>query len=356
MKRLLAGTLVLLLILALVACGGGAKDNETNLPETQNTPVDTGDTQTPDTEKTDDPVNNDLEINVTVIAGTTGMGFAQIMDENAKGTSTFKYNFDIVSDASLASGAIISGTADMAAVPTNLAAVLYNKTNGGVQVVAVNTLGVLYMLTTSEVTSLDDIAGKTIYCCNQGANPEFISKYLLDAIGLVVGQDIFLDFTYNTPDELATAIATNMVEFAILPEPKVTAVTSQNEKVRILVALEDIWSQVSGGKSLVQGCLVARKEFIEAHKNELDAFLADYAASIQYVNDNPKEASQIIAANGIIPKAPLAEKAIPRCNIAYLDGAEMQAAMDEFFKVLFAANPASVGGKIPDAGLYYFAK
>ena len=177
MKRLLLSTLALLLVLVLVACGGGAKDKETNLPETTNTPVDT---QAPDTDKVDDPAQSDLEINVTVIAGTTGMGFAQIMDENAKGTSPFKYNFDIVSDASLASGAIISGTADMAAVPTNLAAVLYNKTNGGVQVVAVNTLGVLYLLTTNEVTAPDDIVGKTIYCCNQGANPEFISRYLLD--------------------------------------------------------------------------------------------------------------------------------------------------------------------------------
>ena len=353
MKRLLLSTLSLLLVLVLVACGGGAKDKETNLPETTNTPVDT---QAPDTDKVDDPVQSDLEINVTVIAGTTGMGFAQIMDENAKGTSPFKYNFDIVSDASLASGAIINGTADMAAVPTNLAAVLYNKTNGGVQVVAVNTLGVLYLLTTNEVTAPDDIVGKTIYCCNQGANPEFISRYLLEANGLTVGQDVLLDFTYNTPDELATAIATNKIEYAILPEPKVTAVMSQNENVKIFIALEDVWSQISGGKSLVQGCLVARKEFIEAHKNELDAFLADYAASIAFVNENPKEASEVIAANGIIPKAPLAEKAIPRCNIAYLDGAEMQAAMDEFFKVLFAANPASVGGKLPAADLYYVAE
>lgn len=353
MKRLLLSTLALLLVLVLVACGGGAKDKETNLPETTNTPIDT---QTPDTDKVDDPAQSDLEINVTAIAGTTGMGFAQIMDENAKGTSPFKYNFDIVSDASLASGAIINGTADMAAVPTNLAAVLYNKTNGGVQVVAVNTLGVLYLLTTNEVTAPDDIVGKTIYCCNQGANPEFISRYLLEANGLTVGQDVFLDFTYNTPDELATAIATNKIEYAVLPEPKVTAVMSQNENVKIFIALEDVWSQISGGKSLVQGCLVARKEFIEAHKNELDAFLADYAASIAFVNENPKEASEVIAANGIIPKAPLAEKAIPRCNIAYLDGAEMQAAMDEFFKVLFAANPASVGGKLPAADLYYVAE
>ncbi len=354
MKRLLLSTLALLLILTLVACGGGAKDNETNLPDTtENVPADT---QTPDTNKVDDPVKSDLEINVTVIAGTTGMGFAKIMDDNAKGTSALKYNFDIVSDASLASGAIISGTADMAAVPTNLAAVLYNKTNGGIQVVAVNTLGVLYLLTTADITNPSEIVGKTIYCCNQGANPEFISRYLLEANGLVVGQDVFLDFTYNSPDELATAIATGIVEFAVLPEPKVTAVMSQNENVRILVALEDIWSQVSGGKSLVQGCLVARKEFIEAHKAELDAFLADYAASIEYVNTNPKEASEIIAANGIIPKAPLAEKAIPRCNIAYVDGAEMQAAMDAFFKVLFDANPASVGSKLPDAGLYYIAQ
>ena len=267
--------------------------------------------QTPDTGKVDEPVKSDLEINVTVIAGTTGMGFAQIMDENAKGTAPFKYNFDIVSDASLASGAIINGTADMAAVPTNLAAVLYNKTNGGIQVVAVNTLGVLYLLSSGpEIASPEDLAGKTIYCCNQGANPEYISKYLIEAHGFEVGKDVMLDFTYNTPDELATAIATGIVEFAILPEPKVTAVMTQNQNVKIVLSLEDVWSQVSGGTSLVQGCLVARKEFIEAHKAELEAFLSDYAESIDFVNADPAAASEIIAANGIIPKAPLAQKAV----------------------------------------------
>ena len=165
-----------------------------------------------------------------------------------------------------------------------------------------------------------------------------------------------LDFTYNSPDELATAIALGKVEFAVLPEPKVTAVMTQNPDVKAVLSLEDVWSQVSGGTSLVQGCLIARKEFIENNKAELDAFLSDYAASIDFVNADPKAASEIIAANGIIPKAPIAEKAIPNCNIAYLDGADMQVAMDAFFQVLFAANSASVGGKLPDAGLYYIAQ
>ncbi len=353
MKKILALTLALLMILAMAACSGSdPKETENN--GTEGTP-DTTDNAAP--VDPDAELNSDLEIDITVIAGTTGMGFAKIMDDSAKGSGRFKYNFDIVSDASLASGAIISGEADMAAVPTNLAAVLYNKTNGGIQVVAVNTLGVLYLLSSGpEITNIEDLAGKTVYCCNQGANPEYISKYLLEANGLTVGEDVQLDFTYNTPDELATAIATGKIDLAVLPEPKVTAVMTQNENVKIALSLEDVWMQASGGISLVQGCLIARKEFVEANKAELDAFLSDYAASIGFVNTDPKAASEIIAANGIIPKAPLAEKAIPNCNIAYLDGEDMQIGMDEFFKVLFAANPASVGGKLPDAGLYYIAE
>ncbi len=247
MKKFLAITLVLLMLLGVVACGnGGAKDTE-GAPDTTDTPetsVGTDDTteipadSTDETTPSDDVTDSDLEINVTVIAGTTGMGFAQIMDANANGSSRFKYNFDIVSDASLASAAIISGEADMAAVPTNLAAVLYNKTNGGIQVVAVNTLGVLYLLSSGpELASPEDLAGKTIYCCNQGANPEYISRYLLEAAGFEVGKDVMLDFTYNSPDELATAIASGIVDFAVLPEPKVTAVMTQNQDVNIVLSL-----------------------------------------------------------------------------------------------------------------------
>ena len=363
MKKFLAITLVLLMLLGVVACGNSDAKDTDGTPDTTDTPetaVGTNDTTENADDTTENPneiTNSDLQIDITVISGTTGMGFAQMMDANANGNARFKYNFDIVSDASLASGAIISGEADMAAVPTNLAAVLYNKTNGGIQVVAVNTLGVLYLLSSGpELASPEDLAGKTIYCCNQGANPEYISRYLLEANGFEVGKDVMLDFTYNSPDELATAIATGIVDFAILPEPKVTAVMTQNPDVKAVLSLEDVWTAVSGGTSLVQGCLVARKEFIENNKAELDAFLSDYAASIDFVNADPASASQIIAANGIIPKAPLAQKAIPNCNIAYLDGTDMQVAMDAFFQVLFAANPASVGGKLPDAGLYYIAQ
>ena len=187
-----------------------------------------------DTEKDEEnSIDNTLPFNITVISGTTGMGFAKMMDDVKNGAASFPYNFEIVSGADVVAPAIIGKTADIAAVPTNLAAVLYNKTGGEIVVLAANTLGVLYLIENGDsITDVESLRGKTIYCCQQGANPEYISAYLLNESGLEVGKDVFLDFTYNTPDELATAVATGIVDNAILPEPKVTIAKAAAEQVK----------------------------------------------------------------------------------------------------------------------------
>ena len=355
MKKLISTILALIMLFVLVSCTGGNVQNE----DTDTTAVtDTAAESVSDTAaETEEPqIDNTLPFNITVISGTTGMGFAKLMNDTTTGTASFPYNFEIVSGADVVAPAIINGSTDIAAVPTNLAAVLYAKTQGEVQILAANTLGVLYVIENGEnINSISDLAGKTVYCCQQGANPEFISNYLLTESGLEVGKDVMLDFTYNTPDELATAIATGAVDIAILPEPKVTATLAQNEALRRAINLSDVWNEVTGGLPLIQGVIVARKAFVEEHPAEVALFLEEYKASIEFTSTNKEEAADMIAAAGIIPKAPLALKALPYCNIAFISGNDMKEPMMSFFNVLFAANAASVGGALPAEDIFYIA-
>ena len=351
MKKLLAIILAILMLVTLVSCGTSdpndtGKDTQSIDPES-----------TPDTDaETKAEADRTTPFNITVISGTTGMGFAKMIDDAKNGTALFPYNFEIVSGADVVAPAIISGSTDIAAVPTNLAATLYQKTKGEVQILAANTLGVLYLIENGEtINNITNLAGKTIYCCQQGANPEYITTYLLEKSGFEVGKDVFLDFTYNTPDELATAIATGAVDLAVLPEPKVTATLAQNENLRRALNFSDIWAEVSDGLPLIQGCIIARKSFVEEHPAEVELFLREYETSIEFVNRDAEKASEMIAAAGIIPKAPLALKAIPNCNIVFIKAADLISPLMSFFSVLHDANPASVGGALPDYDIFYSA-
>ncbi len=346
MKKLLAIILSILMLTALVSCTASQPGSDTKESGS--------DSVAP---SINDEPDKTTPFKITVISGTTGMGFAQMMDNAKKGTALFPYTFDVVSGADVVAPAIINGTADIAAVPTNLAAVLYQKTKGEIQILATNTQGVLYLIENGEtVNSMADLSGKTVYCCQQGANPEYITSYLLKESGLEVGKDVFLDFTYNSPDELATAIATGAVDLAVLPEPKVTATLSQNESLRRAINFSDVWKDVTGGLPLIQGVIVGRKSFIEAHPAEVALFVREYNTSIEFVNRCPEDASKIIEEFGIIPKAALALKAIPNCNIAYSTALSAKDSLMGFFSVLHEANPASVGGQLPDEGIIYTGK
>ena len=296
-------------------------------------------------------IDSELEINVTVLSGTTGMGAAKMIVDGCDGLNC---KFTVVSDATQISAGIIGGTVDVAAVPTNLASTLYKKTSGGVQVLAINTLGVLYLLENGNtVNSVADLKGKTVYLPGQGTNPEYILKYIIEQNGLTVGDDVIFDYTYNTPDTLATAVTSGLCEIALLPEPKVTAVKSGNADVRTALDITAEFDKVAPAGSLAQGCIIARKAFIDEHKNEVNAFLKEYKKSIEYTSENPTDAADKIAAAGIIPKAPLALKALPNCNIVYIDGENMKTALNNFYSILYNVEPTSIGGAIPDAGIYY---
>ena len=339
--RTLTLTLALLLCLPLAACKNAADK------------VVTTTAQSDPTEEKPAELDKELKIDIMVLSGTTGVGIAPMINDVKNGNAALNYNIEVASSADMINPGLIQGEVEIAALPTNVASVLYNKTGGKVMVAAVNTKGVLYLLENGEtVKSFADLKGKTVYLPGQGSNPEYIFRYLAEKNGLVIGQDVMVDYTYGSPDELATAITSGLVSLAVLPEPKVTAIKSQNAAVRSALDFTAEWNKVGDGE-LVQGCIVVQKSFAEAHPAELAQFLKDYEASINFVNNNIDEAATMIEAAGIIPKAPLAKKALPACNICFMVGEEMKTSLNSFFKVLFDMAPTSIGGALPDDGIYY---
>lgn len=308
----------------------------------------------------EDPKTETPTINVYTLNGTTGFGMAKLMSDAKAGTTTEKYNFSVQTDASMVTSALLNGSADIAALPTNAAANIYNKSESGVVVLAVNTLGCLYLLTNQNatVTSFADLQGKTVYVPAQ--NPTFIFTYLCKQNGLEVGTDITIDSTtYAQPAALKDAVAAGLVDIAVLPEPMVTiainTAKSANNGTVITNAMDLTaeWNKVSAPGSLVQGCVVVRRAFLEQYPEAVENFLKEYKASIEYLSTNLDSAAQMIVDNGIFANAGVAKKALPNCNVCFLDGAAMKSAMETYLGILHGMAPASIGGKLPADNFYY---
>ena len=304
--------------------------------------------------------NTPPTINVYTLNGTTGFGMAKLMNDAKAGTTTEKYNFSVQSDASMVTSALLNGSADIAALPTNAAANIYNKSEGGVVVLAVNTLGCLYLLTNQNatVTSFEDLRGKTVYVPAQ--NPTFIFTYLCKQNGLEVGKDITINSsTYAQPAALKDAVASGLVDIAVLPEPMVTIAVNTAKNAAngtVLTTAMDLtaeWNKVSNEGSLVQGCIVVRREFFEKYPEAVESFLKEYKASIEFLSTDLDSAAQMIVDNGIFTSAPIAKKALPNCNVCFLDGTAMKTAMETYLGILYGIAPASIGGKLPAADFYY---
>ena len=308
----------------------------------------------------EDPKTETPTINVFTLNGTTGFGMAKLMNDAKAGTTAEKYNFSVQTDASNVTAALLNGSADIAALPTNAAANIYNKSEGGVVVLAVNTLGCLYLLTNQNetITSFEDLRGKTVYVPAQ--NPTFIFTYLCKKNGLEVGKDITINSsTYAQPAALKDAVAGGLVDIAVLPEPMVTIAvnTAKNaENGPTLTTALDLtaeWNKVSAQGSLVQGCVVVRREFLESYPEAVENFLNEYKASIEYLSTDRDSAAQMIVDNGIFTSAPVAKKALPNCNVCFLDGDAMKTAMETYLGILYGIAPASIGGKLPAENFYY---
>ena len=342
LRNVFALLLALMMVLSMTACGQAD-------PQPTTTAAPTTEATQPSTEVIVEVDEAVAPINIMVLNGTTGFGMANLMDAAAKGEAAQDYAITVETDASNILAGLINGSVDIAALPTNAAATVYNKTQGGVQVLALNTLGVLYVVTDGSVTveSMADLAGKTVYAPAQ--NPSFIFQHICQANGLT---DVTIDNTYAQPADLNTAVASGQVSIAVLPEPMVTVARAQNPDLVVALDLTAEWDKVSPVGSLVQGCVVVRKEFADANPDAVATFLREYGTSIEGLTTDIEGTAAKIQENGIFAKAAVAAKAIPNCNVCFITGSEMQAALSEFLTIMHTVAPASVGGAVPGEDFY----
>lgn len=293
-----------------------------------------------------------VTVRAAALKGPTGMGMADLMEKQEKKETKDDYVFTLAGAPEEITAKLIAGELDVASVPTNLAATLYQKTNGEIMIAANNTLGVLSVLSADKtVKSIADLKGKTIYASGKGSTAEYVLNYILEKNGLKVNEDVTVEYKAEHSELAAAAIAGN-ADIVVLPEPFVTNVKMKTERMENQIDLSDEWAKVSGGSPLVMGSIVVRKSFAEQNKKAVENFLNEYEKSVKMVNETPKDAAVLIEKFGIMPAA-VAEKAIPSCNIVFEDGDSMKTATEQFLQIMFEANAKSVGGQLPGADFYY---
>ena len=306
-----------------------------------------------DGDEADTATTEKTDVKVAVLNGTTGFGMAQLMEQNANKKAANNYTFTVETVGSDIIAQLVNGSVDIAALPTNAAAAVYNRTQGGVKVIAINTLGVLYAVENGNtITSIQDLEGKTIYCPAQ--NPQYILEYLLAKNNI----NATINTEYEAPADLRTALVANQLgenAIAILPEPMVTMALNGNSSLRVALDLTAEWNAVEDTQ-LVQGCVVVRNEFYEKNKKAVSKFLDEYKTSIEYMQTNVDEAAKLVVKYGIFANEAVAKAAIPKCNVTYLAGADMKNAMEGFLTAMKEVAPASIGNKLPGDDFYLVTK
>ncbi|HZK02273.1 MAG TPA: ABC transporter substrate-binding protein [Anaerovoracaceae bacterium] len=331
MKRKIAFFLMLLLCLGMTLGCGTAEQNEPDEPD----------------------VADMTTFHIASLKGPTTMGMVKLMKDAEEDNVKHDYKFEIFGTADEIVPKLINGDLDVALLPCNLASVLYNKTEGDVQVAAINTLSVLYVIESGEtVNSVQDLMGKTVYSTGKGTTPEFAFNYILKQNGIDPEKDLNIEYKSEST-EIAAMLQDAEDTIAVLPQPYVSVVQMQNDKVRVALSFNEEWDKVGAESSMVTGVVLVRKAFAEENIDALNEFLDEYKASTEFVNANVEEAAQWIADYGIVAKAPIAVKALPDSSIVYIDGDHMKAKVSGYLKVLFDANPQAVGGALPEDDFYF---
>lgn len=344
MKKIISLVTALMLSAALLAGCGSTGNGSTDQTDTQEN---TG------TESQAEPV----DVNVMALKGPTAMGMVKLMDDADSGNvDTENYNFEIAASADEVTPKLIQGEADIAAVPANLASVLYNKTEGQIQVLAVNTLGVLYIVENGDsISSVSDLAGRTIYASGKGSTPEYALNFILEKNGLTPGTDVTIEWK-SEHSECVSALAQDPEGIAMLPQPFVTTAQAKNPDLKVSLDLTEEWDKVMENEetksSLLTGVVVVRKEFAEENPEAVEDFMDRYADSVEYVNDNVEDAAKLVGNYDIVTEE-VAVKAIPECNIVCITGEDMKEQLSGYLAVLKDANPESIGGELPGDDFYY---
>ena len=291
------------------------------------------------------------EVDVAALRGPTSMGLVKLMEESENGFTDNSYSFTLEGAPDAIVPLLVKGDIDAAAIPGNLASVLYNNTKGQIEVIAINTLGVLYIVENGDsIQSVDDLRGRTIYSAGKGSTPEYALQYILSSNGLEVGKDVFIEWK-SEHAECVAALKADKNGCAMLPQPFAATAMMQDGNIRITLDLNDLWEE-QVGSVLITGVTVVRKDFASENPETLQAFMEDYASSVEYAQCDVPGAAALIGKYGIVPeKAALA--ALPYCRISFITGEEMKEALSEYLSILYDANPKSVGGALPDDGFYY---
>lgn len=293
---------------------------------------------------------------VAALKGPTSMGMVKMMADQ-KDAKEKNYEFTIGSSPDEIAPKFLKGEFDIVALPSNLASILYNKSQGKVQVLAINTLGILYLMENGDtVKSVDDLKGRTIYSSGKGAVPEYAFNYILKANGLNPDTDLRVEYKSEHTEALA-ALLNDKSGLAVLPQPFATVASLKNKDLRTALDLSKEWDKASKNakSTMITGVVVVNKDFAAKYPEKIKKFMADYKASIDYTNTNVDDAAKLIEENNIVPAA-VAKKAIPQCNITYIDGSDMKDKLSGYLQVLFEANPKSIGGKMPADDFYYAQK
>ena len=349
MKRFARAATAVIAAALLTGCAGATAEDPTTSPAAPETTAAESPTEAP-------PAEPDT-ITIASLKGPTTMGLVGLMADAEAGDAAHDYDVTMYGSPDEVVPLVVQGKVDIALIPANLAAVIYNRTltedGPAVQVAAINTLGVMNILEAGDkVQSIEDLRRKTVLASGKGASPEFVLNYLLRSNGLEPGVDVTVEYR-SEHTEIAALLAATPGAIAMLPQPFATVVTTQNPAVRTALSLTEEWEKVAEDSQLVTGVVVVRTEFAEEYPEAFADFLADYEASTAFTNDNPAEAAVLIAEAGIVPAAPIAEAAIPSSYITFIAGEEMRSAFSGYLQVLFDADPASVGGSMPGDDFYF---
>ncbi len=349
MKKLVSLLLSAALMLSLAACGGSTAGS--TAASSQAASSEAASSQAASSESTE-PLSTTDAVRIAGLKGPTTMGLVNLLPMEEDGSASLDYDLQLYGTADEIVPLLTKGELDMAAIPANLAATLYQKTQGGIQVMAVNTLGVLYVVEKGDtIHSVADLKGRTILSTGKGTTPEYVLRYILQQNGIDPDKDVTIEF-YSEATEVTAQMAVAEDAIAVLPQPYVTSASMQDDTLRVALDLTEEWDKICDTQ-LITGVTVVRTEYAQEHPDVVAAFLKDYTASVDAANNDLDGTAALCEEQGVVAKAAIAKAALPNCNIVCVTGDEMQADVAGYLQVLYDADPASVGGAMPNDGFYW---
>ena len=348
MKKWIEKIVVVMLCIAMFIITGCQTNSTANNDGTTNQPTTDGNATT---NATLDYVSQ--HVKVAALKGPTAIGMVKLMKDNKEGQAANNYEFTIAAAADEFTSLLIKGDIQLAALPCNAAATLYNKSEGKIQLLGINTLGVLYILENGNtIQSIADLKGKTIYTTGKGTTPEYTLRHLLKSAGIDPDKDVVIEFKSEAAEVAQTMMAAGNGAVAMLPQPYLTTLQNNNADIRIALDVTKEWEAITkDGSTVVTGVIAVNTKYYENNKQTVDKFMEEYQSSVSYVNANVEAAANLVEEFDIF-KAAVAKKAIPYCNITFITGEECKNKVSKYLTVLFNENAAAVGGKMPDEKFY----